>query len=221
MTNIKAKSKAIELRKKGMSYSQIKNEFGISKSTLSGWLFDMPLSEDKIRKLRDFNPMRIERCRNTKMKKRENRLSLVYKKVSEDIGKINKRELFLVGLFLYWGEGSKTSKYTTAFTNTDPMMVKFFIRWVTECLGVKKTNLDILLHLYKDMNIKDSTDFWVKELKIPVSQFKKPYIKDSKLSGLTYKSGFGKGTCNVRIYNRDVKEYITQALKYLRDINIK
>ncbi|MGB8815650.1 MAG: hypothetical protein WCC74_00195 [Minisyncoccia bacterium] len=218
MNRIKDKNKAIILRKKGMSYSQIKNKLGISKSTLSGWLSSMPLSEKRIRELRDFSPMRIERCRNTKMKKREDRLRLVYGKVSQDIGKLSKRELFLVGLFLYWGEGSKSDRYVTAFTNTDPIMVKIFIKWITTFFNIKKSDLSILLHLYKDMDIKSLTEFWVKELKIPINQFKKPYIKNSKLTGLTYKNGFGKGTCNVRICNRDIKEYITQSLKYLRQV---
>jgi transcriptional regulator with XRE-family HTH domain len=95
MARPKDKSRAIDLRKKGMSYSQIKAELGISKSTLSGWLCDMPLSEKRIRELRDFNPMRIERCRNTKLRNRRSRLLNVYQKVSRDIGKINNRELFI------------------------------------------------------------------------------------------------------------------------------
>jgi hypothetical protein len=217
MARVLDKDKAIELRKKGMSYSQIKSKLGISKSTLSGWLFDMPLSEKRIRELRDFSPMRIERCRNTKMKKRNNRLDSVYLKVAKDIGKLNKRELFLSGLLLYWGEGTKSGNYVVAFTNTDPAMVKIFIKWIMECFNIKKTELSILLHLYKDMNIKSSTDFWVKELKIPLNQFKKPYIKNSKLTDLTYKNGFGKGTCNVKICRRDIKEYIIQSLRYLRE----
>ncbi|MEI6191189.1 MAG: helix-turn-helix domain-containing protein [bacterium] len=217
MARIKDKSKAIELRKKGMSYSQIKAELGISKGTLNGWLYDMPLSDKRIRELRDFSPMRIEKCRNTKMKKRQSRLDSVYQKALLDIGKLSKRDIFLAGLFLYWGEGSKTSKYCTALTNTDPVMVKFFIKWVTTCFNIKKTDLDILLHLYEDMNIKKATKFWSKELDIPLSQFKKPYIKTSKLSGLSYKNGFGKGTCNVRISGRDLAEYVSQSLKYMRD----
>lgn len=217
MARIKDKSKAIELRKKGMSYSQIKAKLGIGKSTLSGWLADIPLSEKRIRELRDFSPMRIERCRNTKLKKREKRLDFVYQQVLKDIGKLSKRDLFLAGLFLYWGEGSKTSKYCTALTNTDPVMVRFFIKWVTTCFDIKKSDLDILLHLYQDMNIENATKFWSKELDIPLSQFKKPYIKESKLSGLTYKNGFGKGTCNVRISGRNLAEYVSQALKYMRN----
>lgn len=218
MARIKDKSKAIELRKKGMSYSQIKSELGISKSTLSDWLCDMPLSEDRIRQLGSQNPMRIERCRNTKMKKRQARLDSVFRVVLKDIGKLSKRDLFLAGLFLYWGEGTKVNKYSTAFTNTDPAMVKFFVKWITTCFDINKSDLTILLHLYTDMNIASTTKFWSKELKIPINQFKKPYIKTSKLSALTYKHGFGKGTCNVRISGRNLAEYINQALKYIRNM---
>ena len=59
------KQKAIAMRKKGMSYSQIKDKIKVSKSTLSGWLSDMPLSEKRIRELRADSPIRIERYRNT------------------------------------------------------------------------------------------------------------------------------------------------------------
>jgi len=215
MARIKDKSKAIGLRKKGMSYSQIKTKLGISKSTLSGWLNNMPLSEKRIRELRDFNPMRIERCRNTKMKKRQARLDFVYGKVAKDIRKLSKRELLIAGLFLYWAEGGKTGKYNVTFSNTDPRMIKFFIQWVISCFGVKKNKISFLLHLYKDMEIEKSIDFWVKRLGVKRRQFSKPYIKDSNLSGLTYRTGFGKGTCNVRIYSRDISEYVLQSINYL------
>lgn len=212
------KEKAIKLRQKGMSYSQIKSELGISKSTLSSWLENMPLSEDRIKELRDFNPIRIERCRNTKLKHKQERLDKVFLKASKDIGTLNKRELFLSGLFLYWGEGTKTSNYVTAFTNTDPSMTRFFIKWITVCFGVDKEKLSVRLHLYKDMSVRESTNFWVKNLGIKLSQFKKPYIKESKLSDLTYKTGFGHGTCNIILHNRDIKEYIKESLNYLRNI---
>ena len=59
------KQKAITMRKKGMSYSQIKEKLNVSKSTLSGWLYNMPLSEKRIRELQADSPVRIEKYRNT------------------------------------------------------------------------------------------------------------------------------------------------------------
>ncbi len=211
------KRKAIVLRKKGYSYSQIKEKLGINKSTLSGWLYDMPLPEERIRELRDFSPKRIERYRNTMRVKKEARLEEVYKKASKDIGQFSKREIFLLGLFLYWGEGTKSASCSTQLTNTNPAMIKFFIKWL-ELFGVKRKDLKIKLHLYSDMNIKQSIDFWSKELRIPVGQFQRPYIKITKLKSITYKNGFGKGTCCVIFENRDIWEYIKMGLKYISDI---
>lgn len=210
------KQKAIDLRERGYSYSQIKEKLGISKSTLSGWLFDMPLSEDKIKELRDFSPQRIERYRNTMKNKKEARLNEVYKKVSKDIGTFSKREIFLLGLFLYWGEGTKSANSSTQLTNTNPAMIKFFIKWL-ELLGVSKKDLKVKLHLYSDMDIKKSIAFWSKELKIPTSQFKKSYIKETSLKNITYKNGFGKGTCCVIFGDRNMWEYIIMGLKYISE----
>lgn len=212
------KNKAMELRKKGMSYSQIKNELGISKSTLSNWLYKMPLSEKRIRELNSQNPIRIERYRNTMKNKRDARLLEVYKKVSKEIGRLSKRELLLAGLFLYWGEGGKVSKYMTTFSNTDPKMIKFFLNWITRCFGIDRDKITVLLHLYSDMNIEKYKNFWSKELNLKIEQFKKPYIKNSTLANISYKNGFGKGTCNIRIYSRDINEYIMQSIKYLGNI---
>jgi len=212
------KQKAIKLRQKGYSYSQIKEKLGVSKSTLSGWLYNMPLSEKRIKELRDFSPQRIERYRNTMKVKKETRLKEVYEKVSKDIGKFSQREIFLLGLFLYWGEGTKAANSSTQLTNTNPAMLQFFIKWL-ELLGVDKKDLKVKLHLYSDMNIKESIAFWSKTLKIPISQFKKPYIKETALKSITYKNGFGKGTCCVIFGDRNLWEYITMGLKYISEIS--
>ncbi len=42
MARYEDKKKAISLRKKGYSYNKIKEELGVSKSTLSSWLKDYP-----------------------------------------------------------------------------------------------------------------------------------------------------------------------------------
>jgi hypothetical protein len=218
MARIKDKSEAVRLRKLGMSYSQIKARLGISKGTLSGWLYNMPLSEDRIRELGPLSQKRIERCRNTKLKNRQKRLANVYEKVSKNIGKLNERDLFVAGFFLYWAEGGKTKRYTTTFSNTDPQMIKFFLQWVATFFDLKGIKMKVLLHLYEDMNIKNYTNYWSKELNLGLEQFSKPYIKKSTLAGLSYKNGFGKGTCNIRIDNRDMAEYILQGLEYIRKL---
>lgn len=214
------KQKALVMRQKGMSYSQIKAKLGVSKSTLSGWLSGFPLSEKRIRELRDNSPIRIERYRNTMERKREAKLLSAYQKVSKDIDTFSKREIFLAGLFLYWGEGSKTRTAVSAVSNTDPAVLVFYMKWLKN-FGVKRQDLKVKLQLYKDMNVKNITKYWSQKLHLPKSAFNKAYIKESNFSGLTYKNGFGHGTCMVWVANRELNDYILMGIKRLQDTNIR
>ena len=204
------------MREAGSSYSQIKEQLNVSKSTLSLWLRDMPLDEKRLRGLRDFSAVRIEKFRESMRRKREARLATVRTQVAEDIGCLSQRELLLAGLFLYWGEGTKTAVANTSVSNTDPVMLNFFIEWL-EVLGVPKKKLRIYVHLYADMDVKKELKYWSKTLGLPLSAFRKPYIKDSKRSGLSYPQRFTHGTCNVIYNNRDVSEYVMSALDYIRE----
>lgn len=210
------KSEAIRLRKKGASYSQIKEKLGVSKSSLSLWLHDMPLPEKRLRELRDWNVVRIERFRNSMRQKRESRLVEVRKRAAKDIRKFNKRELFIAGLFLYWGEGGKTVTTCTSLSNTDPAMIRFFMHWL-QMLGVSKDRFRVRMHLYTDMNIEAEVRYWSKALDLPLSSFRKPYIKTSNRSSLSYSQKFTHGTCNLTYGNRDVSEYVLMALDYIRN----
>ncbi len=211
----KLKEKVLQLRQQGMSYSQIKAVVKVNKSTLSLWLRDLPLSDNRIKELRDFSAIRIEKCRNTKAEKKQSRLDAVYKKVSSDVGKLSNREIFLCGLFLYWGEGSKTNRYSVEITNTDPAMIKFVLLWF-KTIGVYKESLIVHLKIYKDMNRLKILEYWSKLLNINKNQFRF-HIKKSNQSDITYKGGFGRGTCSIVYWDRDKGEYITQCLSYFKN----
>lgn len=209
---INQKTEAIKLRRQGASYSQIKNALGISKSTLSGWLKDYPLSAGRIRELRDFSSQRIEKFRNTMRIKKETRQSLVYHKEEKKLLPFSNKEFYLAGLFLYWGEGNKTTPYSTILSNSNPQMIMFFVIWLTKILKVPTTMLRAKIHIYQDMNVQDEINFWSKLTKIPKNKFSKPYIKQTTQAGLTYK-GFNHGTCNVIVHNRDIAEKVILGLK--------
>ena len=218
MAKLKERNKVLVLRQKGLSYNEIRRQTGVSKSTLSIWLKDMPLSRDQIQALRGKNPQRIERFRETMRKKREAREDAVFETVKKKFGKINNRERILAGLYLYWGEGTKSAPATVAVTNTDPDVLKFFMKWLNQ-FGIKNNEVSVVLHLYKDMDYDKERLFWSKYLNIPMVCFKKPYIKDSKLCDITYKSTFGHGTCNVRYFDQDLYLFIRAGLRMIRTMH--
>lgn len=208
------------MRKLGMSYSQIKEKLNISKSTLSGWLQNFPLSEKRIRELRDNNPIRIERYRNTMRAKREAKNKIAYQKIAKRIGVISDREFLIAGLFLYWAEGSKTKTFSIGLTNTNPAMLVIFICWL-KFFNIPKSKLKVHLHLYSDMNIKKQMHFWSKTLNISLSQFRKPYIKKTTLSSITYTNGFGQGTCSVILDDVNTCAEVLMGMQYIQDVLLK
>jgi len=217
MARFRDHAKALILRKQGKSYSQIKTILKVSKSTLSLWLRDYPLSRQRIRELRDWSEQRIEKCRETKRKKKEKRLKGFYQQQKGFIFPINKRELYLAGLFLYLGEGKKSDPTDLSISNTDPSVIRFFITWLTKSLKVPKEKLKVYLHLYKDMDVKKEVQFWSRILGIPEKQFNKPYIKKTSLKAINHKGGFGHGTCNVTFGNARLSEKILMAIKTIAD----
>lgn len=211
------KEKAINMRKGGMSYSQIKEVLGVSKGTLSGWLAPYPLSQERIRELRDFNPRRIENYRNTMQKKREERFKRFYEVAKREIVKLSKRELFIFGLALYWGEGGKTKPFELSMSNTDPTVLKYFIKWL-EFLGAAPKKVKVRLQLYKDMNDANEVNYWSKQLLIPGKNFRKSYIKTSKQSDLSYKQRHHHGTCNIYYCDVNMAVRVFASMKYLEDM---
>jgi len=217
MAKRKKREKAINLRKKGKSYSQIKDALKISKSTLSYWLKDYPLSEKRLRSLRDNNIVRIEKCRQTKRKKKEDRLAKFYKKQKKTIFPITKKQLFIAGLFLYWGEGTKRAEARTAISNSDPSVIKFFVFWLEECFCVPRKKLKVYLHLYKDMDINKEIVYWSRILSVPKSQFAKPYIKKTSINRINHKGSFNHGTCNIILDNARLSENVKMGIKVISD----
>lgn len=216
MARVKDREKAIQLRFEGKSYSQIKAAIGVNKSTLSGWLKDMPLSSQQFHDLGVIE-RRVESYKETCRKRKEKILKSIYDEEEKNILPLSKRDLFIAGLFLYWGEGGKTSQGSLTLSNTNPGMIRFFIYWAINSCNISKDKIKIRMHLYRDMDIEEETEFWIKHIGVQREQFSKPYIKDSNKSGITYKTGFGHGTCNVYIGSAILAKKVLMGLKVLEN----
>lgn len=219
MANKILRLEAIRLRLKGYTYGQIKRELNLAKSTLSDWLKDLPLSEDALKRLsknrETSRDLRIERFRQTFRDKWISRLSKVLENQTKELLPLTDKELFLAGVFLYWGEGSK-QRNVVSISNTDPRVMKFALYWITNILKLSREKVYIRLHLYSDMDIKRETNFWSETLDIPKNQFKPAYIKKTTREGLTYKS-FGHGTCNLICFSVTLSEKIAMTIKAISD----
>ncbi len=170
MYNQEIKKKVLELRKLGYSYSYIKNKFSIPKSTLSEWLSDVQFKPNK------YTLDTIEKARSIsglyKNRKKIENLEKAKRQSEKDIGKLSDRDIMMIGLGIYIGEGGKTINLTRII-NSDPKVIRFSIKWFKTCFGIKNKNFVIRLHIYPNNKELDCINFWSKETNIPKSQFYK------------------------------------------------
>ena len=216
MTKLVERRKVIELRLQGKSYSEIKRIINVSKSSLSLWLRNVPLTEEQISDLKEKKEQSIERYRETMKLKRLKRSSLYYKNQVKKWIPLSDREVFIAGLFLYLGEGNKANRNSIGITNTDPSVIKFALYWIINSLKVPREKICISLHLYGDMDVERESDYWLKELQMEKSCLRNPYIKKSLRANLDQK-GYGHGTCGLFVYNTVVKENILMAMRAITD----
>lgn len=182
MAKSKQKLQAIKLRKKGESIKKIANLLNVSVSTSSLWCRDVQLTDNQVENLRkrQTDPFYGKRLDYYLKKKKEFNLKLLNLKNEgiNSIGKLNKREIFLIGIALYWGEGFKKDSLAGLAT-LDINIAKFFIFWLNKSFGI--TTKDLLLRVTANISykskIKELEKYWSRELKIPVNQFSKPFFQ--------------------------------------------
>src|SRR3989338_813739 len=124
--------------------------------------------------------------------KREKHLNEIYQLMRVKIGRLSKRELLIAGIFLYWGEGTKSGRASVCVSNTDPSVLIFFLKWLN-ILGVPSRKVRVRLHLYTDMDQEKEMNFWSHKLLVPRTRFMRPnFIKPEFFISLN-KTGFGNG----------------------------
>lgn len=102
---VNLKKLALQLRKSGYSYSLIVKRTGVAKSTLSYWFRKIEYRPNKLvlkrikeSVLKSSKVLRDRKIRNIKIAK-----DFAFK----ELGKLSRRDLWLMGMGLYLGEGAK------------------------------------------------------------------------------------------------------------------
>lgn len=220
MTRVIERRKVIQLRRSGKTYSEIRKKLNISKSTLSDWLRSFSLTKVQLtlleKSIKKNKKLAIEKYRATMQAKREKRFSNLYEQERKRWISLGKREIELAGIFLYWGEGNKRLNGPIALNNTDPYVLKFMLYWLKNIFKIPQNKIRVHLHLYSDMDIQQEMVYWNKELKLPLSQFNKPYIKESTRTNIDHK-GIGHGTCGLAVNKIRLKEKIMMDIKAISD----
>ncbi|MEX0918522.1 MAG: helix-turn-helix domain-containing protein [Candidatus Paceibacterota bacterium] len=179
MAKIIEKHKSLKLRLSGLSIKEIASILGVSKSTVSGWCRDISLSDKHLKHLeekrRSAGTKALLLAAERKRQKRFIDLDFYNKLGAQDVGKLDDRNIMMVALGLYWGEGYKKGSEEWGFTNNDPRMIKFMIIFLNRVCGVNRENLILRISINSSHKKREKVvkQFWISELKVKDSQFTK------------------------------------------------
>ena len=111
--------------------------------------------------------------------------------------------LFLPGLMLYWAEGDKSDlREEVKFSNSDPFMIQFMMRWFREVREIPEKKFRIALHIHTLHCRKKIEQFWAPITGIPLNQFHKTQIKPTGLGQRRNK--LYNGTCAICIHDKNL-----------------
>lgn len=176
---------ARNLRKQGKSLGEISQELGIAKSSLSNWCSDIALSSKQIEEILKKEHLGIRRgqlvAAENKRKERRERVDKYQLDAIHDVGVLSNRDLFMLGIGLYWAEGSKRHR-EVRIANTDPDLLTTFQQFMFQIC--KKTRLDVKYRiqiniLHKDRYI-EILKYWMNKFKVNEDSFSKPSYVLSK-----------------------------------------
>jgi hypothetical protein len=165
---LEERRQARHLRGGGLPLAEIAARLGVSKSSVSLWVRDVP-----------FQPLpRLPRGRrrepNALQRRKQAEIDRLVAEGRARIGRLSDRELLVAGVALYAGEGSKRDG-AVKFANSDPRMIVLFCAWLRRFFEIDEARLRVRLYLHEGLDLAAAVAYWSELTGVPPSQFLKPY----------------------------------------------
>lgn len=215
------KEEARILRRKGYSINQIVKEKGFSKGSVSLWVRDIVLTKkqkDKIstrgRSIESIEKRRINRLFNENLKRQ-----VIIDNAKKDYKSISLKELKLIGIILYLGEGGKTARGMARISNSDPLVIKIMMRFFREICNVPENKFRGHIHTFAHADVEKTENYWSRISGISRCQFFKTYIKPSSAS-LQKRDTLPFGTFDICICDTKLFLTITGWIEKIKELTI-
>ncbi len=188
ISKIEEKRRSITLRKRGLSYSEILKLVPVAKSTLSVWLKDVGLAKEQKQRLTEKRRQAQFKAQQACRAKRIKITEEIKTAAKREIETISEREFWLIGVALYWAEGSKQKANNVSarvsFSNSDPGMIKLFLGWLRRCCKISRKDIIFSIYLHETAAKRKSEiqKCWAKITGFPLDRFKKIVWKKNKIN---------------------------------------
>jgi len=118
------------LRRLGLTYGEIRGLIPVPKGTLSGWCREVRLTEEQIAAIRRrTGPASRTGIPVDTQWKRRLEIAQIREEATAEVPGLLAEPLWVAGVALYWGEGSKT-KNTVDLANSEPAILRTHIAWI-------------------------------------------------------------------------------------------
>jgi hypothetical protein len=162
------REQARRLRATGLPMAEIAARLGVSKSSISLWVRDVPFEPRP-------GPARgRRRSPNALQQRKQAEIDRLLAEGRDRVGRLSEREFLVAGVALYAGEGSKGDG-RLRFANSDPRMIVFFCAWLRRFFEIDERRLRVHLYLHHGLDLAGSIAYWWALTSIPPAQFLKPY----------------------------------------------
>jgi transcriptional regulator with XRE-family HTH domain len=172
------REKARELRLQGWTYDRIEAELGCSRSSVSLWVRDLPKPER--RRTPEEASAIARRGWELTMRLRDEERQHTKETARQAVGSLSPRELFLLGVGLYWAEGGKDKPYdrreNVCFVNSDPGMIEVFLAWL-DLLGVERDRLRFTVMIHESADVAGAERYWADLVGADTTAFNKTTLK--------------------------------------------
>jgi transposase len=174
-------AKARRLRERGLGYNQIAAELGVSKSSVSLWVRDLPRPErlsyeECCRRV----ARGVRRYWAAERSVREAQREAARATAAAEIGALTQRELLIAGAVAYWCEGTKNKPYyrhdRVTFTNSDPALIMLFLRFL-DAVGIDRNMITYRVYIHETADVAGAERFWLKETGADPAQFRRTVLK--------------------------------------------
>jgi transposase len=157
--------KARQLRGQGLAYNQIAAELGVSKSSVSLWVRDLPRPEQlSYKECRRRVAEGVRRYWATERPAREAQREATRAAAAAEIGALTQRELLIAGAIAYWCEGAKNKPYyrhdRVTFMNSDPALITLFLRFL-DAAGVDRNMIVYRVYIHETADVTGAERFWL------------------------------------------------------------
>jgi hypothetical protein len=189
---------------------------GVAPSTVSVWVRDVPLTAKQLDVLRQMNPAYSNQLRGANRNAERGRER---RRAYQEKGRVAARRgepLHVAGAMLYWAEGDKASKNCARISNSDPEVLRLFVRFLRTYFDGCDEKLRVTCHLFAD-HLARQTEielYWLDVVGLPRSCLCKSFVNVySKYSKKKRTNKLPYGTCRVTAHSTEIVQSIYGAIQ--------